>query len=158
VRRQSGAAAQTSIGINQRKRCTITRISDGDSVVCEPLGRIRLLLIDAPELSEKEIGREARRELVGMMPLGTNVIAETDVRVSDQYGRVLAYLYLPDGSMVNERMAQSGYATTLVYPPNVKYVERIRAAVDAARNAKLGLWSSGGFDCSPRDYRAGRCR
>lgn len=155
-RRQTRSAQ--GLGINQRSRCTISHISDGDSVTCDPLGRVRLLLIDAPELSEGSVGRESRNKLIGIMPLGTDVIAETDVRVTDQFGRVLAYLFLPDGAMVNEKMAESGYATSLVYPPNVKYVERIRAAVARARSAKLGLWGSGGFDCSPRDYRAGRCR
>lgn len=150
--------AATNPGINERTRCTISRVSDGDSVVCKPLGRVRLLLIDAPEMSDGSLGREARNELIGMMPVGTEVVAETDVRVTDQFGRVLAYLYLPDGAMVNERMAESGYATALVYPPNVKYVERIREAVNRARKAKRGLWKSGGFDCEPRDYRAGRCR
>jgi micrococcal nuclease len=118
---------------------------------------VRLLLIDAPELSDGSIGRESRHALEGLMPVGTHVIAETDVRVTDQFGRVLAYLYLPGGAMVNEKMAQSGYATALVYPPNVKYVERIRAAVASARKEKRGLWATGGFDCSPRDYRARRC-
>jgi micrococcal nuclease len=157
--RQQGRQEQpVSLGINQRVRCTISRISDGDSVVCDPIGRVRLLLIDAPELADGTIGREARQELNAMMPVGTKVIAETDVRVTDQFGRVLAYLFLPSGRLVNEEMARSGYATTLVYPPNVKYVERIRGAVAAARKAKLGLWAKGGFDCLPRDYRAGRCR
>ena len=133
-------------------------MSDGDSVVCDPLGRVRLLLIDAPEMSDRELGGEARNELLAIMPVGTRVVAETDVRVTDQYGRVLAYLFLAGGRMVNERMAESGYVTALVYPPNVKYVERIRAAVAHARSAKRGLWNTGGFDCSPRDYRAGRCR
>jgi micrococcal nuclease len=136
----------------------VSRISDGDSIVCEPLGRVRLLQIDAPELSEGRIGTDARKALRDIMPVGTRVIAETDVRVTDQYGRVLAFLFLPDGEMVNERMAESGYAVTLVYPPNVKYVERIRAAVKKARDERRGLWASGGFDCAPRDYRAGRCR
>lgn len=146
------------LGINQRVSCTITRVSDGDSLVCDPVGRIRLLLIDSPELSNGEIGREAHAALSGIAPVGTEVVAETDVRVRDQFGRVLAYLFLPDGAMVNERMAASGYATTLVYPPNVKYAERIRAAVAKARETKEGLWAAGGFECSPRDYRAGRCR
>lgn len=145
------------LGINQRTQCTITHISDGDSVVCSPLGRVRLLLIDAPELSDGKLGRESRQVLSVMMPVGTQVIAETDVRVIDQFGRVLAYLFLPSGAMVNEKMAQSGYATTLVYQPNVKYVERIRAAVARARKEKRGLWAIGGFDCAPREYRAGRC-
>lgn len=116
-----------------------------------------MLLIDAPELSDGKLGRESRQALSGLMPVGTQVIAETDVSVTDQYGRVLAYLFLPSGAMVNERMAQSGYATTLVYPPNVKYVERIRAVVESAKKAKRGLWANGGFDCLPRDYRAGKC-
>ena len=146
------------IGINQRARCTITRISDGDSVVCAPLGRVRLLLIDAPEMSDGKVGREARDEMLEMMPVGTRVVAETDVQVTDQYGRLLAYLFLPSGAMINELMARSGYVTTLVYPPNVKYVGRIRAAVASARVAKRGLWAGAGFDCAPRDYRAGRCR
>jgi micrococcal nuclease len=146
------------VGINTRTTCTVTHISDGDSLVCSPLGRVRLLLIDAPELSDGTVGRSAREKLRSLMPVGTKVIAETDVRVTVQFGRELAYLFLPGGVMVNELMAQSGYATTLVYPPNVKYVERIRAAVADARKAKRGLWGIGGFNCSPRDYRAGRCR
>lgn len=152
------AAGAQGLGINQRASCTITHVSDGDSVVCDPIGRVRLLLIDAPELAAGDIGRDSRRELLEIMPVGTEVVAETDVRVTDQFGRVLAYLFLADGSMVNEQMVESGYATALVYPPNVKYVERIRGAVESARRAKRGLWASGGFNCAPRDYRAGRCR
>ena len=154
----SASHSPAQLGINHRTSCTVTHVSDGDSIVCAPLGRVRLLLIDSPEMSDRELGREARQALIGIMPVGTKVTAETDVRVTDQFGRVLAYLFLPDGEMINERMAESGYATTLVYPPNVKYVERIRAAVKNARIEKRGLWAIGGFDCSPRDYRAGRCR
>jgi micrococcal nuclease len=158
VRTVADVSAAAQPGLNQRYSCTITHVADGDSVTCPPLGRIRLLLIDAPELADREIGRRARSELLRMMPVGTKVVAETDVRVTDQYGRVLAYLFLPDGDLINERMAESGYVTTLVYPPNVKYVERIRSAVESARKARRGLWATGGFDCAPRDYRAGRCR
>ena len=146
------------LGINQRGSCTITRVSDGDSVSCHPYGRVRLLLIDAPELSNRELGTKAHAELLSIMPVGTKVIAETDVRVKDQYGRLLAYLFLPGGQMVNERMAESGYATTLIYAPNVKYAGRIRAAATRARRANRGFWGTGDFECSPRDYRAGRCR
>jgi micrococcal nuclease len=148
---------EPTVGINQRVSCTITRVSDGDSVFCDPYGRVRLLLIDAPEMSDRKLGGEARNALLSIMPIGTKVVAETDVRVTDQYGRLLAYLFLPGGGMVNERMAETGYAMTLVYPPNVKYVERIRSAVVRARAAKRGFWGTGGFDCSPRDYRGRRC-
>ena len=132
-------------------------MSDGDTVHCGNFGRIRLLLIDAPELSQGAAGREARETLDSIMPVGTPVTIETDVRLRDSYDRILGYIYLPDGRMVNEEMAWSGYVTALVYPPNVKYVERIRRAVAEARKAKRGLWATPFFECAPRDYRAGRC-
>jgi endonuclease YncB( thermonuclease family) len=114
-------------------------------------------MIDAPELSQGPPGREAQKRLAEMMPVGTRVRIETDVRTRDQFERILGYVYLPDGRMVNEEMARSGYVTALVYPPNVKYAERIRNAVSEARRAKRGLWATNFFECTPRDYRAGRC-
>jgi len=124
---------------------------------CGSAGRVRLLMIDAPELSQGSPGREAQKRLTELMPVGTRVRVETDVRPRDQFERILGYVYLADGRMVNEEMARSGYVTALVYPPNVKYAERIRNAVSEARRAKRGLWATDFFECSPRDYRAGRC-
>lgn len=115
------------------------------------------MLIDAPELSQGRPGREAKETLADLMPVGTPVTIETDVRLRDSFDRILGYIYLPDGRMANEEMARSGYVTALVYPPNVKYVERIRRAVAEARRAKRGLWATQFFECEPRDYRAGRC-
>lgn len=137
--------------------CSITRISDGDSLNCGSAGRIRLLMIDAPELSQGSVGWQARNTLAQIAPVGTRVRIETDVRPRDAYDRMLGYVYLADGRMINEEMARSGYVTALVYPPNVKYVERIRLAVRDAQKAKRGLWATDFFDCSPRDYRAGKC-
>ncbi|MGI9043386.1 MAG: thermonuclease family protein [Gemmatimonadaceae bacterium] len=137
--------------------CRVSRISDGDSFHCGATGRVRLLMIDAPELAQGEPGREAKSALETLAPVGSLVTIETDVRPRDDYQRLLAYAYLKDGRMLNEEMARSGYVTALVYPPNVKYAERIRKAVGDARKAKRGLWSTDFFECAPRDYRAGRC-
>ena len=144
-------------GINEKITCRISRIADGDTVYCGSAGRIRLLMIDAPELSQGQYGYDAKEKLEDILPVGTEVTVETDVRPRDTYKRLLGYVYLPDGRMVNEEMALTGYVTALVYPPNVKYVERIRNAVAEARRARRGLWATRFFDCSPRDYRAGRC-
>jgi endonuclease YncB( thermonuclease family) len=59
--------------------------------------------------------------------------------------------------MVNEEMANAGYATALIYPPNVRYVERIRRAAGDARAARRGLWAESGFECSPKEHRQHRC-
>ena len=99
----------------------------------------------------------ARGALIAMLPTGSTAWLETDVQVRDQYGRMLAYVYRTDGLQVNELMVRSGFAEILVYPPNVRHVDVLRSARDAARDAHRGLWSTEAFACSPRDHRAGRC-
>ena len=154
-----GPAADDISAGEQRNRfnCRVSRIADGDSFVCGSTGRVRLLMIDAPEIAQGSAGRAAQRSLEAIVPVGTNVSIETDVRARDSYNRLLAYVYLSDGRMVNEEMAKSGYVTALVYPPNLRHESRIRLAVAAARTAKRGLWATDFFECSPRDYRSGRC-
>ncbi|HVF38582.1 MAG TPA: thermonuclease family protein [Gemmatimonadaceae bacterium] len=142
---------------NSKLQCTVSRIADGDSFYCGSEGRIRLLMIDAPELAQGDAGGRSQAALEAMMPKGTEVNVETDVRSRDRFDRILGYVYLPDGRMVNEEMARSGYVTALVYPPNVREAEKIRRAVADARRERKGLWATQLFACSPRDYRAGRC-
>lgn len=137
--------------------CTVSRVYDGDTVTCRSGERIRLLLIDTPEMDQGPFGREARTALLRLIPLGTTVRVEHDVERQDRYGRTLGYLWLPDGRIVNEELARAGYALSLTYPPNVRHVDRIRAAVEDAKAARRGLWARSGFSCEPRDHRAGRC-
>lgn len=139
--------------------CTVDRIIDGDTLRClETPDRVRLLLIDAPELSQGDWGEASRRRLARLIPDGTLTRLEIDVQERDIYGRILAYVYAPDGRMVNETMVREGYAIPVVYPPNVRYVELIRRAAEEARQARRGLWSQNAFDCLPSQARAGACR
>ena len=137
--------------------CRVRSITDGDTLVCEDGTRVRLLLIDTPEMDQGEFGRRARRALLELAPPGSRLGMELDVETTDRYGRTLAYLYDQEGRFVNEAMVRRGFAVTLTYPPNVKHVERMKRALEEAREARVGLWSTPAFDCLPVDHRAGRC-
>jgi micrococcal nuclease len=137
--------------------CTVTEIVDGDTIRCGELGRVRLLLIDAPERDQEPWGTRARTALEALLEVGTEARLEMDVQSLDQYRRLLAYVYRSDGLQVNEMMIRNGYAVVVVYPPNVRHVDPLRAAATAAQEARRGLWSTDAFDCVPRDHRAGRC-
>ena len=65
---------------------------------------------------------------------------ELDVQKVDPYGRLLAYIYLPDGQMFNETLVEEGYAQVATFPPNVRYVDRFPKAQREARAANRGLW------------------
>lgn len=139
--------------------CTVERVVDGDTVVCrEGNERVRLLLVDAPESTQGEFGRLTAEALSRLLPVGTPARLERDVQERDRYRRVLAYLYDSEGRMVNEELVRLGFAVVSVYPPNVRHVDRMRAASASARQTGRGLWSGSAFECSPAHHRAGRCR
>jgi micrococcal nuclease len=139
------------------RTCVVARVVDGDTLTCDDGARVRLLSIDAPELSQHPFGRAALRQLEELAAVGTVLRVEQDVQRRDRYGRILAYLWLEDGRMVNEELLLAGVAIVAVHPPNVRHVERLRAAVEKARARKAGLWAADAFDCAPADHRAGRC-
>ncbi len=140
------------------RTCTVVRVVDGDTLSCrEAADRVRLLLIDAPELAEGEPAARAAAFLSSLVPPGTEVRLEFDVQHRDRYGRVLAYAFSPDGRMINEVMARSGYAVTAVFPPNVQHVDRIRAAVSEARRERRGLWARARNQCTPEGFPIAAC-
>jgi endonuclease YncB( thermonuclease family) len=121
-------------------------VVDGDTidvVIDNVEYRVRYLLIDTPETKHPDKGVEpfgpeasqANQELV----LGKNVLLEKDVSETDQYGRLLRYVYV-DGLLVNEELLRRGLARVTTFPPDVKYVDRFLAVEQEAHEAGRGLW------------------
>lgn len=137
--------------------CTVSRIVDGDTFVCEGGSRIRLLLVDADEIGQSVLADSAVALVRRLMPPGSRVRLSFDVELSDRYRRLLAYVY-SDGLFVNREIVRRGMGHVVVYPPNVRMIDAMRAAADTAKQEKLGIWSSSAFACTPADYRARRCR
>jgi endonuclease YncB( thermonuclease family) len=137
--------------------CVVQRIVDGDTFQCQGGSRVRLLIADADEVGQSVYADSATLLLRRLMPVGATVRLEFDVSGHDRYRRVLAYVYAED-VFVNRELVRRGYAQVAVYPPNVKWVEVMRAAVDSAREEKVGVWRGSAFECAPADFRAGRCR
>lgn len=139
------------------RACLVRTVIDGDSIRCADGREVRLLSIDAPELSQSPWGERARNALLLLAPPGTRLEVEHDVELRDEYGRDLAYVWLPGRRMVNEMLVERGYALSFVVPPNRRHTVRIRRAERAARATGSGLWKGWGFACSPAEYRRGRC-
>ena len=136
--------------------CDVTRIVDGDTIDCAPFGRIRLIGMDTPEADQAPFGELATQALASLIPVGSEVLIEPDVEATDQYGRILGYIWSEVG-MVNWTMVRAGYAVVLTYPPNVQYVDWFESAQIMARSEEAGLWEIDGFACEPRAHRRGQC-
>jgi len=72
---------------------------------------------------------------------GATVRLAGDVEPRDRYGRMLAYVWLQDGTFWNALLAAEGYAQQLTIPPNVTYADLFRRLVGEAREHDRGLWA-----------------
>jgi micrococcal nuclease len=139
---------------------SVRRVVDGDTLTLSNGEKVRLLGIDTPELHHSEkLVRDARRsgrdiatiqklgkraaDFTASLVEGKEVRLEFDVRKRDKYGRLLAYVYLKDGTFVNERIVEEGYAQVMTIPPNVRYASHFLALQMKARKEGKGLWADG---------------
>ncbi|GIV84639.1 MAG: hypothetical protein KatS3mg052_1646 [Candidatus Roseilinea sp.] len=124
----------------------VKRAVDGDTIVVEINGqeyRVRYIGVDAPESTSRQecYGKQAAHHNQSLVE-GKVVRLERDVNDTDRYGRLLRYVYLPSGEMVNEVLIRDGYALARSFPPDVKYQDRLKAAEREARRQRRGLWRS----------------
>ncbi len=126
----------------------VVRVIDGDTIqVCCVFGdrvTVRYVGIDTPETHHPMKGveragkeaSEANRKLVD----GKTVTLEFDVQEQDRYGRLLAYVYLEEGTFVNAWLVEKGYAAVMTIPPNVKHEGLFLKLQREAREQRRGLW------------------
>jgi len=130
-------------------------VIDGDTLVVD-LGEaretVRLIGIDAPETGDGRtqlecFGREAREEARRLLS-GRQVRLATDPSqdTRDRYDRLLAYVWLEDGTFVNLAMVETGYAFEYTYDLPYRYQPELRAAGEHAMASGAGLWAPGACD------------
>jgi micrococcal nuclease len=128
-------------GSNDSNTARVVRVVDGDTIEVSLNGtteKVRLIGVDTPETVHPTIGVEPYGKEASNFTkeklTDQTVKLEFDVEERDRYGRLLAYVWL-DEELFNEVLLKEGYAQLATYPPNVKYVERFKAAQKEARKA-----------------------
>jgi micrococcal nuclease len=107
--------------------------------------KVRLIGVDTPETVHPQkpveyFGKEASA-FTRRMVEGKEVRLEFDWQQRDKYGRLLAYVYLPDGSFLNAEIIKQGYGFAYTRFP-FKYLEEFRQCEKEAREQKRGLWDT----------------
>ena len=113
----------------------VTEVLDGDTLIIAPDQSMRLANIDTPSI-DNCFGQEAKDFL-------TNLILNQRVNIisvgRDAYKRTVALVYLPDGQLVNQIMAQNGLGIYTSTKTDER--EKINQAVESARNNQIGIFS-----------------
>lgn len=155
----------------------VLEITDGDTLELLLNGdeeRVRLIGVDAPELYESRklelddedsplsqseiqaLGREARAFTEDFIE-GQEVFLEAGYEPRDRYGRLLAYVYLPDPEgdwelegawyrQLNFEIVRAGFAEIITVEPNSDYAADYEEAMTEAQEAGRGIWGQGWVD------------
>ena len=119
------------------------RVIDGDTIVLNNGEKVRLIGVDTPETKHPQkpveyYGKEATA-FTKKMVSGKVVKLEYNQQRRDKYGRLLAYVYLMDGTFLNAEIIKQGYGHAYTKFP-FKYLEQFKEYEKEARENKRGLW------------------
>lgn len=133
----------------------VSWIYDGDTLKVDGFGKVRLIGIDSPEKNQSsrdnfyrrwditpaQLRKTARQALDFCIveAKGKTVILTVDRVPRDRHGRLLAYVHLPDGRLLNRLLLEQGLAT--VYRRfDFDLKEEFLETEQAARERQVGLW------------------
>ena len=139
---------------SQSTSALVLHAVDGDTlkiIIDDREDTVRLIGVDTPETVHPSkpveyFGREASA-FTHHMADGKAVRLEMDQASAatghrDRYGRLLAYVYLPDGTLLNADIIRQGYGHAYTRFPFAK-IEEFRALEREAGEAGRGLWAGG---------------
>jgi len=149
------------------KTFTVTEVIDGDTLDIDiPDGesantRIRLIGVDTPETKHPTVslmyyGPEAT-EFTTSLALGKRVTVLLDT-AGDQrgyYGRLLAYIQLPDGKILNAEIIKNGYGYAYLNYSHGEF-SAYQRLMQQAIDKKAGLWENAARDQLPKWLRSKR--
>ncbi len=160
---RSDSPAQTAARDRNRyhgKAFEVVLVVDGDTLDLDavdgssPTTRVRLLGVDAPEMHDDEnrpvhFAQEARQFVRQQVLSGrVTVYLEEDGRTRGTYGRLLAYLELPGGTILNDALVSEGYAYADLRFKH-SYYHRYSQLESSARALGKGLWANATRDDLP---------
>jgi micrococcal nuclease len=130
----------------------VLSVIDGDTITIDMDGEtqtVRLLGIDTPEVDPQYnpiecYGREATNATKEKL-LDQTITIETDSSQGkrDKFDRILAYVFLADGTNVNLYLIAEGFAKEYTYDKPYKYHTEFRTAEKNAQINEKGLWLKG---------------
>lgn len=146
-----GTVAKTA-EVNQPGLYSIAHYVDGDTIAVDMNGTtetIRFVGVDTPETHKPNTpvqcyGPAAAAYTQSRIKAAGNKVrlaSDPDSTNRDRYGRLLRYVYLPDGTLLEQALIQNGYGFYYPYFPFTKSTD-FKTYEDEAMAAHRGLWGN----------------
>jgi micrococcal nuclease len=139
--KEGGSPGETSRAADA---AVVTRVNDGDTLTVSGGAKVRLVQVDAPELTTDCYGRAAQEALAALVPEGTRIRLVRDPVLDDRdrYGRLLRYVEVGDTD-VNVELVRRGAASPYFFRnERGEHAQELLDAVDVARDERAGYWGA----------------
>jgi len=153
TRRPTSAPATAAASLDPPgEPATVIRVVDGDTIHARLNGvdeKVRIIGMDSPESVKPNtpvecMAREASAAAKRLLKPGDRILLQPDPTqdTRDRYGRLLAHVFLSDGTLFAETMIRQGDAIHYIYDgvPSI-HADQLAAAEAAAKASQVGLWS-----------------
>jgi len=128
----------------------VVEVIDGDTIkvdIGEKIETIRLIGMDTPEIAgphnpqDDYFGPEAARYTKQLLENQSVYLIPDPMQSNrDKYNRLLRYVFLEDGTLVNAKLVAEGYAYNYIYEP-FQFMKQFDYLEKQAKENQLGLWS-----------------
>lgn len=120
-------------------------VNDGDTIELTDGTRVRLTGINTSEIDHQQGTAEpwavpAKTLLQSLLQSSDYIRLRYAQEPHDRYNRILAHVFLPDGTNVQQVLLNAGLAISIVVPPNDWSHDCYQQAEAKARHAKKRLW------------------
>ena len=126
---------------------SVQYVIDGDTIILKNRQHVRYIGINAPEIANKKRNKkaepfgEASKKYNQKLLQNKKIRLEFDKTKKDQYNRVLAYIFLEDGTFVNGEIIKQGLGFCLYDRQNNHYAKRLLKLQQKAMSQGKGIWS-----------------
>jgi endonuclease YncB( thermonuclease family) len=133
-----------NIEVSPEQYHKVAFVYDGDTVLLDSGEKVRLLGINCPEMDhsgeDSEFKAAAAQYFTRERVKGTRVWLEQASEKHDRYDRLLAYVFLEDGGMLNLLLVREGLAHVMFDGKNMRYRSLLLDSQRKAMKAKRGIW------------------
>lgn len=148
---------QLKAGKGELQNSRVVKIIDGDTLLLENNREVRLVGLQAPKIAlgregfkEWPLGYDAKDALADIS-LNKSVYLYFGGREMDRYGRILAHLFLEDGTWVQGEMLRRGMARVYSFADNRSVVAEMLNAERYAFIANRGIWALDYYKLKPQE-------
>jgi endonuclease YncB( thermonuclease family) len=133
-------------GIPAGETFAVARVSDGDTLKLQDGRSVRVLGINAPEITHgskvgQPLGRESRAAAQAFINAANGKVRlGFEQETSDRYGRLLAHVYDPRGRSLAVAQLRVGMALQIAVPPNTSQAQCLLDVEWDVRKKALGMW------------------